>query len=291
MQKLIIGFILGGISGAAAVFLLNGNPEPIGETVPKAEYKEIQRTLKAMTQSQKDLVAKNRALQDEITTATLENPEIEPESKEKGPNAFMEMIMAMGKKKGETQVDAKVNHLKERLGLTDAQAESIRAAMIERLRRHEEAGERIMAGKGSIDDLSNWDEDNYSDLDAEVATMLNEEQAAEYELVRQEREVERIEKKTHEDMRGLKEIADLSEEQKDQAWQAFVDLNAGDPPQKIPEGTTVEEVHAFIGDQMNKRIDALQPILNETQHEAYGKQMEGYREFIGQIINSGLGKE
>ena len=67
-----------------------------------------------------------------------------------------------------------------------------------------------------------------------------------------------------------------------------MDLNAASPPMDIPEETTVPEVLDFIGGEFDKRGEALGPILTPTQLEAYKRQQDGQKQFISQIIVSGL---
>jgi hypothetical protein len=293
MQKLVIGFLLGCLSGGLVVFLLQATPEieeSAADAAAAAEKRvlETERALADMNAERGKLRAENsRLIKDTVPVVTEVDPTTE-KSGAKGMEAFMEMAMAMGKEQGRSQVDAKVAQLVERLGLSDEQAALVHAAMMERLKMKDKATGRIMAGEATIADLTASDEDNFHKLDAEMDGMLNDEQRAGYEAVRNEREVARVEKKTNEELQGLRKVANLTEVQQEQAWQAFVDLNAASPPDEIPEGTTVPDVLEFIGGEFDKRSEALGPILTPTQLEAYLKQQDGQRQFISQIITSGL---
>ena len=114
----------------------------------------------------------------------------------------------------------------------------------------------MLKGEASLDDLVASDEDNFSAFDEKMAEILSDDQKAEYAAVQEEREIQRVEKKATEDLDGLEEAAvGLTEEQKDQAWDIFVRLNAEDKPGRIPEGTTMDDFSGYIDGEIGKRLE------------------------------------
>ena len=94
-------------------------------------------------------------------------------------------------------------------------------------------------------------------------------------------------KKTNEDLDGLRNVADLSAQQEDEAFGIFVELNAAEKPGSLPEGTTVEEFNGFVDQAINNRIERLEPILNEQQLGSYRVQVDGFRTMIKALISGG----
>lgn len=298
MQKLVLGFLFGGICGALVVYLVFANPDADSLALNQAEIEardgrilEMERALADANGEQRNLRAENARLKSGLAPVAVaaEGEATGEKDAGKGMAAFMKMAMAMGNKQEEKQVEARVAQLKVRLNLTDAQAEQVHTAMMDRLRAKNEATARIMEGKASVADLLQSDEDNFKQMDTAMNEILGDEQRAEYDAVRSEREVARVEKKTNEDMVALRKVANLSEEQKDQAWQVFVDINAANPPRDVPEGTTVEEVHEFVGGELGKRREGLGEILTPEQHAAYVEQLNAQQAFITKMIDTGVG--
>ena len=124
-----------------------------------------------------------------------------------------------------------------------------------------------------------------------MADLLSPEQLEDYNAYADDREAKRIEKKSNEDLEGLRGIADLTAEQKDAAYDVFIELNAAEKPGSLPEGTTVEDVNGFIDQAIDNRIERLQPILSETQLGSYRERVNGFRTMIKALISGGTGNK
>ena len=147
---------------------------------------------------------------------------------------------------------------------------------------------RILTGKASLADLLTSDEDNFSDVDAAMADLLSPEQLEDYNAYADDREAKRIEKKSNEDLEGLRGIAGLTTEQKDAAYDVFIELNAAEKPGSLPAGTTVEEFNGFVDQAIDNRIERLQPIFSETQLDSYRERVNGFRAMIKGLVSGGI---
>jgi hypothetical protein len=213
--------------------------------------------------------------------------ETEKEKEEKNP--LLEFMKAMGDLESKNKVSDELAKLTERLGLNASQQEQLSEILMTRTKKQQEAGILMLTGKASLADLLAADEDNFSAVDAAMADLLSPDQLENYTAYADDREAQRIEKKTNEDLDGLRNVADLSAQQEDEAFDIFVELNAAEKPGNLPEGTTADEFNSYIDEAINNRIEGLQPILSEQQLGSYRVQAEGFGKMISALISGGTG--
>ena len=260
----------------------------------EAQVKALQGTIAKVRKTDPPKSASINAPEESKEKLKLANTEEEgpkTEEKEEDKNSFLEAIMALGAQESKNKVAGEVARLAERLGLNESQQEQLSEILTAKNKEQEEAGMRILTGKASLADLLASDEDNFSDVDAAMADLLSPEQLEDYNAYADDREAKRIEKKSNEDIEGLRGIPDLTAEQKDAAYDVFIELNAAEKPGSLPEGTTEEEFNGFVDQAIDNRIERLQPIFSETQLDSYRERVNGFRTMIKALISGGTGNK
>ena len=217
-----------------------------------------------------------------------EKSEVEDKNEEKDEekgNEFWETIMALGENKQKAEVSEEVDKLAERLTLTANQKSKLQELLEAKSKTQSEAGLKLLTGKATIADLIASDEDNYSSIDNAMQDLLSENQLAEYETYAEEREIKRIEKKTEEDLDGIREITGITEDQIDQARDLFIEINASEKPGSM-DMTNVnrDQFMGFIDDALDKRINGVAEFLDVEQVSSYRKQVDGFRKMISAFI-------
>ena len=217
-----------------------------------------------------------------------EKPEVEDKNEKKDEekgNEFWETIMALGENKQKAEVSVEVDKLAERLTLTANQKNKLQELLEAKSKTQSEAGLKLLTGKATIADLIASDQDNYSSIDNAMQGLLSENQLAEYETYAEEREIKRIEKKTEEDLDGIREITGITEDQIDQARDLFIEINASEKPESM-DMTNVnrDQLMEFIGDALDKRINGVAEFLDVEQVSSYRKQVDGFRKMISAFI-------
>ena len=307
--RLIIIVAVAAVSGIAvtllAQYIMTGgsdNPEPRENAQDESQRIEA---LEAQIMALQGTIAKDRKTsaansttvnalgesKEKLNLADTGEEEPENEEKEENKNPFLEAMMALGAQESKNKVAGEVARLAERLGLNESQQEKLSEILAARNKKQQEAGMLMLTGKASLADLLASDEDNFSAVDAAMADLLDPVQLEDYNAYADDREAKRIEKKSNEDLEGLRGIPDLTAEQKDAAYDVFIELNAAEKPGSLPEGTTVEDVNGFIDQAIDNRIERLQPILSETQLGSYRERVNGFRTMIKALISGGTGNK
>ena len=254
----------------------------------EAQIKALQGTIAGDNKNIRPAGASVSALDDsngKVGQAVTEAEETKEDDEEKNP--LLEFMKAIGDQESKGKVSGEVAKFTERLGLNASQQEQLSEILMTRTKEQQEAGILMLTGKASLADLLAADEDNFSALDAAMADLLSPEQLEEYTAYADDREAQRIEKKSNEDLDGLREIGGLTAEQKDAAFDVFIEINAAEKPGSLPEGTTVTQFNEFIDQAIDNRIDRLQPILSETQLGSYRERVNGFRTMIKALVSGG----
>ena len=284
--KMIIGFVIGLFAGVIAVLFAQyivgvDEPENISNT----------------QQSEKEFIDANQLTKTSRLSIANTGPgkntlpeksEVEDKNKEKDEekgNEFWETIMALGENKQKAEVSEEVDKLAERLTLTANQKSKLQELLEAKSKAQSEAGLKLLTGKATIADLIASDEDNYSSIDSAMQNLLSENQLAEYETYAEEREIKRIEKKTEEDLDGIREITGITEDQIDQARDLFIEINASEKPGSM-DMTNVnrDQFMGYIDDALDKRINGVAEFLDAEQVTSYRKQVDGFRKMISAFI-------
>ncbi len=229
-------------------------------------------------------IANTGSRKNTLSEKSKEEDKKEEKDEEKG-NEIWETIMALGENKQKAEVNEEVDKLAERLTLTANQKSKLQELLEAKSKTQSEAGLKLLTGKATIADLIASDEDNYSSIDSAMQDLLSENQLAEYETYAEEREIKRIEKKTEEDLDGIREITGITEDQIDQARDLFIEINASEKPGSM-DMTNVnrDQFMGFIDDALDKRINGVAEFLDVEQVSSYRKQVDGFRKMISAFI-------
>ena len=284
-SKMIMGFVIGLLAGVLGVLFAQytfkeSNEDQVVSTVQKSTN-GITNSGPSTTTSRLS-IANSSPRKD---SSSIESDKDEKDDdKEKGKEIW-ETIMALGEDKQKEEVSDEVDKMAERFNLTASQKSRLQELLEAKAKTQSEAGLKLFTGKASIADLIASDEDNYSEIDKAMQELLSGDQLAEYETYTEEREIERIEKKTNEDLGGLREIAGITEEQIDQARDFFIEINASEKPGSMDmTNITRDQFMGVIDDALDKRISGVAEFLNDDQVTSYRKQVDGFRKMISAFV-------
>lgn len=284
-SKMIMGFVIGLVAGVLGVLFAQytfkeSNEDQVVSTVQKSPN-GITNSGPSTTTSRLSIA--NSSPRKDSSSIKSDKDE-KDDGKEKGKEIW-ETIMALGEDKQKEEVSDEVDKMAERFNLTASQKSRLQELLEAKAKTQSEAGLKLFTGKASIADLIASDEDNYSEIDKAMQELLSGDQLAEYETYTEEREIERIEKKTNEDLGGLREIAGITEEQIDQARDFFIEINASEKPGSMDmTNITRDQFMGVIDDALDKRISGVAEFLNDDQVTSYRKQVDGFRKMISAFV-------
>ena len=284
-SKMIMGFVIGLLAGVLGVLFAQytfkeSNEDQVVSTVQKSTN-GITNSGPSTTTSRLSIA--NSSPRKDSSSIKSDKDE-KDDDKEKGKEIW-ETIMALGEDKQKEEVSDEVDKMAERFSLTASQKSRLQELLEAKAKTQSEAGLKLFTGKASIADLIASDEDNYSEIDKAMQELLSGDQLAEYESYTEEREIERIEKKTNEDLGGLREIAGITEEQIDQARDFFIEINASEKPGSMDmTNITRDQFMGVIDDALDKRISGVAEFLNDDQVTSYRKQVDGFRKMISAFV-------
>lgn len=284
--KMIIGFVFGLLAGVIGVLFAQyvvGVDEPEKNTITQQSEKALNNP-NQLEKTSRLSIANTGSRKNTLPEKSKEEDKKEEKDEEKG-NEIWETIMALGENKQKAEVSEEVDKLAERLTLTANQKSKLQELLESKSKTQSEAGLKLLTGKATIADLIASDEDNYSSIDGAMQDLLSENQLAEYETYAEEREIKRIEKKTEEDLDGIREITGITEDQIDQARDLFIEINASEKPGSM-DMTNVnrDQFMGFIDDALDKRINGVAEFLDVEQVSSYRKQVDGFRKMISAFI-------
>ena len=284
--KMIIGFVFGLLAGVIGVLFAQyvvgvDEPENISNT---QQSEKVLNNPNQLEKTSRLSIANTGSRKNTLSEKSKEEDKKEEKDEEKG-NEIWETIMALGENKQKAEVSEEVDKLAERLTLTANQKSKLQELLESKSKTQSEAGLKLLTGKATIADLIASDEDNYSSIDGAMQDLLSENQLAEYETYAEEREIKRIEKKTEEDLDGIREITGITEDQIDQARDLFIEINASEKPGSM-DMTNVnrDQFMGFIDDALDKRINGVAEFLDVEQVSSYRKQVDGFRKMISAFI-------
>lgn len=282
---MIMGFVIGLVAGVLGVLFAQytfkeSNEDQVVSTVQKSPN-GITNSGPSTTTSRLSIA--NSSPRKDSSSIKSDTDE-KDDGKEKGKEIW-ETIMALGEDKQKEEVSDEVDKMAERFNLTASQKSRLQELLEAKAKTQSEAGLKLFTGKASIADLIASDEDNYSEIDKAMQELLSGDQLAEYETYTEEREIERIEKKTNEDLGGLREIAGITEEQIDQARDFFIEINASEKPGSMDmTNITRDQFMGVIDDALDKRVSGVAEFLNDDQVTSYRKQVNGFRKMISAFV-------
>ena len=265
-SKMIMGFVIGLLAGVLGVLFAQYT---FKETNEDQVVSTIQKSTNGITNSGPSTTTSRLSIANSSprkdSSSIKSDKDEKDDDKEKGKEIW-ETIMALGEDKQKEEVSDEVDKMAERFNLTASQKSRLQELLEAKAKTQSEAGLKLFTGKASIADLIASDEDNYSEIDKAMQELLSGDQLAEYETYTEEREIERIEKKTNEDLGGLREIAGITEEQIDQARDFFIEINASEKPGSMDmTNITRDQFMGVIDDALDKRISGVVEFLNDDQ--------------------------
>ena len=290
-SKLIFGVVIGILAGVIAVLFAqyvfkNDGSEGVVNSPVNQELQTDSDKKNNSNKPPKLSLVDTRA--DKGSSSSKSSKDSEDEKKEKEedePNAAWEALKALGDAKAEAEVKEQTDKLASRLKLTPAQKGTLGGLLNAKVAKNSAAGIRMLTGKATVADMIASDEQDYSMIDDGMRELLSGEQLEEYEAYAEEREVERIEKKTKEDLAGIEEIPGITEEQMREAWDALIEINAKEKPGTLlNENSTRDEFISVIDGALDSRVESMRPIFTEEQLGAYQIGIEGFRKIISAMV-------
>ena len=290
-SKLIFGVVIGILAGVIAVLFAqyvfkNDGSEGVVNSPVNQELQTGSDKKNNSNKPPKLSLVDTRV--DKGSSSSKSSKDSEDEKKEKEedePNAAWEALKALGDAKAEAEVKEQTDKLASRLKLTPAQKGTLGGLLNAKVAKNSAAGIRMLTGKATVADMIASDEQDYSMIDDGMRELLSGEQLEEYEAYAEEREVERIEKKTKEDLAGIEEIPGITEEQMREAWDALIEINAKEKPGTLlNENSTRDEFISVIDGALDSRVESMRPIFTEEQLGAYQIGIEGFRKIISAMV-------
>ena len=287
-SKLIFGFVIGILAGVIAILFAQYvfKDDDSKEVAKSPLDQQLQAGSDKKNNSNKPpKLSLVDTRSDKGSSSSKDSEDEKKEKEDDESSAAWEALKALGDAKAEAEVKAQTEELATRLKLTPAQKETLGGLLSDKVARNSAAGLRLLTGKATVADMIASDEEDYSMVDEKMRELLSGEQLEEYEAYAEEREVERIEKKTKEDLAGIEEIPGITEEQLREAWDALIEINAKEKPGTLlNENSTREEFISVIDDALDSRVESMRPIFTEEQLGAYKIGIDGFRKLISGMV-------
>ena len=288
MTKNVLFLIVGVIVGFAAANLISNDSADL-PTVEEGHHAVVDEGAMDLPQALteiKKLKAENQSLkarqsgkprqmmtlspnQDEAVGNNDQEPN--DENQEARQNGMESRIMAMM----ENRIQGRISRLKSAIKMTDQQSTVVEAFLRERGELQMEYRKLRFSGE-----LTPEQEAEYTEKLQEMSVSnflkdnLSEEQYNEYDQYLQEQNQAELESYASRQLSNLVQTVRLSDDQKDQAYQAFYQ----EAYTSIPEGEEFSARRRMFGpeaaDNMATQLIALEGILNEEQMTSYRTQVE-----------------
>ena len=247
-SKIILAFVTGVALGGSGVYLMQRNPAPAPELTAKLAQLET-----ALAQKQTELTKLQADAK--ATVADAAEPQTD-EAKAAAEAAQAKAMQGMKdqqkkmKERLEKRIQAKVDEqlavLKKRLGLNDAQLESVRALLTEKMMK----GDLTFRAMGMMADEnaegSPKDTEmemmammldpmkGEKDADAKLLALLTPEQQTAFAAHKQEQRANKVEMATNKELAKIQGAMSLTSEQKDQIFSQLSQFANAEHDQPIP---------------------------------------------------------
>jgi hypothetical protein len=296
-MKALLTFLLGLGIGAAVVFGVKPDHAAEAEAAREAERvvreraggleHQLERARSDLARAGSEVDSLRLALGEATTraaeaaaSAKLNVPPEDPAKR----RTFAQMVKQVGMSQVREQVEAKVAAVKERLKLTAAQEARLKALVNADGVEMAKALERFVDGEAAPADFGKLARIQRGDLPAAVESMLTDEQRPRYAQFQAEEKANRIEMKANAELIGLQAAGGLSPEQKDQAFARLSEFAAAEDDVDFESMTDGNAVLGFLDDAIERRVEAMKPILTEPQMEVYRRQVEMQRQLMSQFL-------
>jgi uncharacterized protein YdcH (DUF465 family) len=307
-SKMLFSFITGLALGGGGVYLWHHQQSSSVEITAKVT--RLETALAEKQTALAKLQAKVKGTDSSDSSANVaEATAAAEQAQAKAMQGMKEQRLKM-KQRMEQRLNAKVDEqlavLKQRLGLTDAQAESVRALLAEKLTK----GDLGLRSMGAMMDESTGSPDQVKDnekemldlmldplkqeheMDAKLLALLSDAQKSAYQGHQQEQRTNKVEMATNKELAKLQGAMSLTAEQKDQIFGTLTQFANQEHDQPIPgvlamihqQPHELERVKNEMGEESAaklmamaeeikqrqiRRREALKPILSEAQMKVY----------------------
>jgi hypothetical protein len=264
----------------------------VGMATLEAELKTKSAEVERLEAAAKKVTAEKKAKEEEIKTFSPDSPDVKK---------MQERMKRQYAAKQKLKLDEKVAVLRKRLGLTDAQAASVRELLeknpvgVQSIIARSMAGEQVDEKDSMLAMLRPGKKD--AELTAKITELLTPEQQEVYTTVRQEQRANDVEVKANKELARLQSSLTLSPEQKDKAFATLTKLadEEYDNPvnhmaammqqqmKAMPKHASAEiEPHmeeintaaTFAAERRKLRVDAMRDVLSPEQLALYETQQK-----------------
>ena len=255
------------------------------ERLRKVDPAEVDRLRASVTQMQTEL-ARLRGGAGEARRAKDEAVQLRAElAKQDAANGTNETSGAMGelmKSAIEQQMQGRLTRMKEKLHLTPEQAKAIEDIFMEQARTSASMMQKVMSGKMAKEDMAKVRE-AAANPGQSIEALLTPEQQTAYKELQHEETLGSARLVANSEVLQMQSALGLSQEQQDKMFAAIYDQTVAqltDPP-IAGVANTADVMQAMI----ERKLKALEPILNADQMEKYRQLQETQLKFIKNIAN------
>ncbi len=177
----------------------------------------------------------------------------------------------------------KIAALKDRLKLTPEQAAKVEESFKKQEALAAEAMKGMFGGKdGAKPDFAAMMKMQKGELPADlnIESLLDDTQKAEMKKMTEEEKANRIEMVANAELVQLQASSNLTSEQKDQVFSVLSNLATQDENIDPASFTGDNVMETYMEKRYQSRLDALKPILNETQFKAYESSIQTQKDMM-----------
>jgi hypothetical protein len=291
-MKTGIAALVGVLAGASAIFGFYQINPPGTEQLSAVEQElkdavfDRDASQKVETRLRKQVAELRREKQSAVeladtTSPVPETPDPTDEATKKEESPMAEVMKSFGKAKS----DLAFKTLVARMGLEGAELEAFKASFDAAGVKRQEAFATMFSKGATLEHFALIDGAT-PDVDAWVAENLDDVQQEDYAAYKGEQEQNRIDRKANEELTMLGSIANLTADQKDAAFDIFAEHVATEPPENLLEMSGPEDFSPYLDQVMTSRIEALTPILDESQLETYKEQSQLWRKMAEGMLSA-----
>jgi len=189
---------------------------------------------------------------------------------EGGTNQISQAMQGMMQAAIKNQIEGKLSLMKSRLNLTPEQEASIRALLEKQMGAGVEMAQKMMAGDASMEELAAAQQAQVTP-DQKIEDLLTPEQLPLYEALQGEERQNQARLVANAEMLQMQGALGLTQEQQDQVFQVLYQQTE---QQLNPETFRDATTPFSFRDTLDRKIEALRPVLNPGQLQRYREMQE-----------------
>ena len=203
-------------------------------------------------------------------------------------NAIAGAMQQLIKSQLEQQTEGKISRMKARLRLTSEQEQAIRESMNAATKKALAATQKIYSGEAmpdEVNDLSSSDESGMQPIDE----VLTPEQRTEYQALQKEEFQNAARVAASAEMMQLQDSLGLTQQQQDNVFSALYQQSV-DPVSGLaanPVAAGINDPAAALQQAVDRKVEALRPILTSEQLKTYSDLQEKQIQMIQAIFPKG----